>query len=90
MSTAAKVGAFFLVVLVLTGLLIWKIEALRFGHGAPHHISVEFADVTGLDEKSLVRLAGVPVGRVAKIRLEKGKAVVDIALDGDVELRQGA
>lgn len=90
MSTAAKVGAFFLVVLILTGLLIWKIEALRFGHGAPHHIQVEFADVTGLDEKSLVRLAGVPVGRVAKIRLEKGKAVVDIALDGDVELRQGA
>lgn len=90
MTTAAKVGAFFLVVLILTGLLIWKIEALRFGHGAPRHISVEFSDVTGLDEKSLVRLAGVPVGRVSKIRLEKGKAVVDIALDGDVELRQGA
>lgn len=90
MSTAAKVGAFFLVVLILTGLLIWKIEALRFGHGAPHHISVEFTDVTGLDEKSLARLAGVPIGRVSKIRLEKGKAVVEIALDGDVELRQGA
>lgn len=91
MSTAAKVGAFFLVVLVLTGLLIWKIEALRFGHGTPRHITVEFADVTGLDEKSLVRLAGVPVGRVSRMHLDKGgKAIVEIALDGDVELRQGA
>lgn len=90
MSTAAKVGAFFLVVLILTGLLIWKIEALRFGHGAPRQIAVEFADVTGLDEKSLVRLAGVPVGRVTRIRLDRGKAVVDVALDGDVDLRQGA
>jgi phospholipid/cholesterol/gamma-HCH transport system substrate-binding protein len=91
MSTAAKVGAFFLVVLIITCLLIWKIEALRFGHGAARHITVEFADVTGLDEKSLVRLAGVPVGRVSKIHLDKGgKAVVEIELDGDVDLRQGA
>ena len=34
MSTAAKVGAFFLVVLVLAGLLIWRIEDLRLGTGA--------------------------------------------------------
>lgn len=91
MSTAAKVGAFFLVVLILTGLLIWKIEALRFGHGSSRHIKVEFADVSGLDEKSLVRVAGVPVGRVSKIHLDKsGKAIVDIELDGDVDLRTGA
>ena len=91
MSTAAKVGAFFLVVLILTGLLVWKIEALRFGHGKSKHVTVEFADVTGLDEKSLVRLAGVPVGRVTKIHLDKGgKAIVEIDLDGDVDLRQGA
>lgn len=91
MSIAAKVGAFFLVVLVLTGLLIWKIEALRFGHGNSRHVKVEFADVSGLDEKSLVRVAGVPVGRVGKIHLDKGgKAIVDIELDGDVDLRTGA
>ncbi len=91
MSTAAKVGAFFLVVLIIACLLIWKIEALRFGHGAARHITIEFADVTGLDEKSLVRLAGVPVGRVSQIHLDKGgKAVVEIELDGDVDLRQGA
>ncbi len=91
MSTAAKVGGFFLVVLVLAGLLIWRIEDLRLGRGPAKKISVEFKDVAGLDAKSTVRLAGVRVGKVARIRLTPdGKAVVEMDLDKDVELRQGA
>jgi phospholipid/cholesterol/gamma-HCH transport system substrate-binding protein len=90
MSTAAKVGAFFVAVLVLAGLMIWKIEGLRMG-GAKQKISVEFKDVAGLDEKSTVRLAGVRVGKVSKIRLSKdGQAIVDLTLDKEVDLRQGA
>ncbi len=91
MSTAAKVGGFFLVVLVLAGLLIWRIEELRLGRGPAKKISVEFKDVAGLDPKSTVRLAGVRVGKVARIRLTPdGKAIVEMDLDKDVELRQGA
>jgi phospholipid/cholesterol/gamma-HCH transport system substrate-binding protein len=90
MSTTAKVGAFFLVTLVLTALMIWKIEDLRFGKTAARTISVQFDNVAGLKDKADVRMAGVRVGRVAKIRLVGGKAVVDLELSGDVELRQGA
>ena len=90
MSTAAKVGAFFLVVLVITGLLIWKIEDIRVGKGKPTRVTVQFKDVAGLDEKTAVRVAGVRVGKVSKIRLVDGKALVDIQLDRDVALRQGA
>ena len=91
MSTAAKVGAFFLVALILAGILIWRIEDLRLGRGPAKKISVEFKDVAGLDAKSTVRLAGVRVGKVSKIRLSPdGKAVVDMDLDRDVDLRQGA
>ena len=91
MSTAAKVGGFFLVVLVLAGLLIWRIEDLRIGRGPAKKVSVEFKDVAGLDAKSTVRLAGVRVGKVARIRLTPdGKAIIDMDLDKDVELRQGA
>jgi phospholipid/cholesterol/gamma-HCH transport system substrate-binding protein len=90
MSTAAKVGAFFLVVLVLAGLLIWKIEDLRIGKVVGKTVSVQFDDVAGLKEKSDVRMAGVLVGKVAKIRLVGGKALVDIELTRDVELRNGA
>jgi phospholipid/cholesterol/gamma-HCH transport system substrate-binding protein len=91
MSSAAKVGGFFLVVLVLAGLLIWRIEDLRLGRGPAKKISVEFKDVAGLDAKSTVRLAGVRVGKVARIRLTpEGRAIIDMDLDRDVELRQGA
>jgi phospholipid/cholesterol/gamma-HCH transport system substrate-binding protein len=90
MNTAAKVGLFFLAVLVLAGLLIWRIEDIRLGKGKVKKISVQFKDVAGLDEKTAVRVAGVRVGKVDRIRLVEGRAFVEIALESDVELRQGA
>src|SRR6266567_109200 len=92
MSAAAKVGAFFVIALVLAGLLIWRIEDLRIGRGKAQRISVEFKDVAGLDAKSTVRVAGVRVGKVKRIRIDKatGQAVVDMDIDADVDLRQGA
>jgi phospholipid/cholesterol/gamma-HCH transport system substrate-binding protein len=90
MSTAAKVGAFFLVVLVLAGLLVWKIKDLRFGRVSAQTISVQFDDVAGLKNKADVRMAGVLVGKVSRIRLVGGKALVDLELTSDVALREGA
>src|SRR5713226_6139322 len=92
MSAAAKVGAFFVIALILAGLLVWRIEDLRLGRGKQQRISVEFKDVAGLDAKSTVRVAGVRVGKVAKIRIDNttGQALVDMDIDPNVELRQGA
>lgn len=91
MSTAAKVGAFFVLALFFAGLMIWRIEGLRFGGPAARKISVEFKDVAGLEPKSVVRLAGVRVGTVSKISLGKnGHAIVDLAIDKDVELKRGS
>jgi phospholipid/cholesterol/gamma-HCH transport system substrate-binding protein len=90
MSSAAKVGAFFLVILILAALLIWKIEDLRFGKKVEQEISVRFENAGGLKEKGEVRMAGVLVGRVDRIRLVGGKALVDLEISRDVELRQGA
>lgn len=90
MSAAAKVGIFFLVVLVLAGVLIFKIEDLHFGRRTNKSVSIVFPDVSGLDEKSVVRVAGVRVGKVSKIRLVEGRAFVDVELERDVDLRQGA
>ena len=65
MSTAAKVGAFFLIVLAITGLLIWKIEDLRIGRGRPRKVTVQFQNVAGLDEKTAF---GLPASASARSR----------------------
>ena len=92
MSTTAKIGAFFLVVLIAAAVLILRIEDITLGKKARTHVvEVHFADVAGLDDKSAVRVAGVRVGKVDGIRLlPDGSALVRIALEPDVELRQGA
>jgi phospholipid/cholesterol/gamma-HCH transport system substrate-binding protein len=91
MSSVAKVGVFFVAALVLAAILIWQIQGLRIGKGGTQRISVTFPDVAGLSEKSTVRLAGVPVGKVRKIRLDsQGHAVVDLDVNEDVDLRLGA
>ena len=92
MSTTAKIGAFFLVVLIAAGILILRIEDIAVGKKArTRTVEVHFADVAGLDDKSAARIAGVRVGKVDGIRLlPDGSAVVRIALDPDVELREGA
>lgn len=90
MSTAARVGIFFVMALTLAAVLIWRIEDLRLGKGPATKLSIQFKDVSGLDAKSTVRLAGVRVGKVRRIRLSRGKAIVEVELDRDLELRQGA
>jgi phospholipid/cholesterol/gamma-HCH transport system substrate-binding protein len=90
MSAVAKVGLFFLVALVLAGILIFKIEDLRLGKKGGKSVSIVFKDVAGLDNKAAVRVAGVRVGKVTRIKLIEGRAYVQVELDSDVDLRQGA
>jgi phospholipid/cholesterol/gamma-HCH transport system substrate-binding protein len=91
MNAAAKVGLFFLVAMILAGILIFKIEDLHLGKRAGKSVKIVFNDVSGLDDKSVVRVAGVRVGKVTGIRQIEGRAYVDVEITtDDVELRQGA
>lgn len=91
MSAAAKVGLFMVVVLVILGYFIIRVEDLDLGAGPTRLVDVVFDSVAGLDEKSAVRVAGVRVGKVAKISLlPDGRARVTLEVDEGVQLRQGA
>ncbi|HEY5611280.1 MAG TPA: MlaD family protein [Thermoanaerobaculia bacterium] len=92
MSSAAKVGVFVLIVLGILGFFILKIEKIRIGGaGERKTIEVRFDDVAGLNEKSLVLVAGVKVGTVKTIILDKqGHAIVTLELEQDVPIHQGA
>src|SRR5262249_4220401 len=92
MTQVAKVGAFFLLGLLLVGFLILKIQDIHLGGiKGTGTVDVHFKDVAGLDDKSAVRIAGVRVGKVSGVRLlPDGTAVVHLVLDKDVELHEGA
>src|SRR5688500_5445483 len=92
MSSAAKVGAFMLIILAILGYFVLKIENLDF-FGAPdkREIKVVFDNVAGLNERSEVRVAGVRKGEVTEIALQPdGKANVTLEVDADVPLFEGA
>src|SRR5207244_5162541 len=91
MSSAAKVGIFMLVILAILGYFVLKIARVSVGGGPTKKVVAVFDSVAGLDNKSKVRVAGVPVGEVTNIRLlPDGKDEVTMAICRDVELHRGA
>ena len=92
MSSAAKIGAFMLIILGVIGYFVLKIEDVDLSRGkATRQVKVIFDNVAGLDEKSAVRVAGVRKGKVTKIRLlPNGKAEVTLDMDNDVPLYPNA
>jgi phospholipid/cholesterol/gamma-HCH transport system substrate-binding protein len=92
MSSAAKVGVFMVVILLIAGYLIIRIEDISFtSRSDEREITAVFDSVAGLDEKSAVRVAGVRKGRVQKIEVTPdGRASVTMRVAKDVQLRRGA
>ncbi len=91
MSPTARVGAFMLAALIILGIFIVKIEEIPVGtRGARTRVQAVFPSVAGLDVKSPVRIAGVRVGLVERIELKGNQAIVTLALEPGVALRQGA
>src|SRR6266699_441978 len=91
MSSAAKVGIFVLIILAILGYFILRIENIHISRaGAPRKVTAVFDSVAGLEKKSKVRMAGVPVGTVSDIHLrDDGKAEVTMDIDRDVMLHNG-
>lgn len=81
----AKLGAYTAVCL---GVLMWLISLIgNIGFfDSRTTYSAELADVTGLFVNDAVKIAGIEVGAVKGIDVERGKAIVTFEVDDDVEL----
>jgi phospholipid/cholesterol/gamma-HCH transport system substrate-binding protein len=81
--------AIFVVVCVVGAFALVAIFGqLRFQ--SDYAYKAEFSDVSGLAEGNFVRIAGVEVGKVKKIKItEKATAVVEFGADPSVRLTQG-
>jgi phospholipid/cholesterol/gamma-HCH transport system substrate-binding protein len=87
-TTAAKVGAFALV-MVVAGLAIYR-YVTKSGESAGYVVYARMKDASGIAKLSQVRIAGIPVGRVKSVKLERDLARIDIAMNDDVPLYEDA
>ena len=85
-GTAVRFGAFALVLLLFTGLIIVVFGQLRFDRTDDY--SAEFSNVSGLRAGQFVRAAGVEVGKVTGLRRGAGgdTIVVTFTVDRTVDL----
>jgi phospholipid/cholesterol/gamma-HCH transport system substrate-binding protein len=88
-TTAAKVGAF-AVVMVVAGLLIYRYVNKSGDSDGGYVVFTRMKDASGIAKLSQVRIAGIPVGRVKSVRLDGEVARIDIAMNKDVPLYDDA
>ncbi|HBB66770.1 MAG TPA: hypothetical protein DEF68_01170 [Elusimicrobia bacterium] len=84
MHDETKVGVFVLVGMALFGTAIFLLGDYSFQTYYP--VSVEFQDVAGLPDKSVVKLSGVVVGKIKKIYLKRDKVRVQLAVQDGVKI----
>lgn len=86
----AAVGLFMII-----GFLCFAIVAVKFGSepyfsGNKKVYYASFGSVAGLKKYAPVEVAGVPIGKVTKIELVKGRAKVEMELNADFKLEDDA
>jgi phospholipid/cholesterol/gamma-HCH transport system substrate-binding protein len=83
--TTIKLMIFTAVTIVVTVQLASVIGNFRF-FSSPYQVTAEFSDASGLLKGDVVKAAGVTVGRVKEIHIDKGLALVTMAIDEGTEI----
>ena len=89
-STEAKVGMVVLLGITFLTYMTFKVGGYRLGPEQGYQIYAVFDSVAGIDLKTPVKIAGVPVGEVEKIELTDTKARLTLRIRPDVKIRKGA
>jgi phospholipid/cholesterol/gamma-HCH transport system substrate-binding protein len=81
---------FTLISLLIALYMVFRTGDLRLERQPGYKVLVDFSDVAGLDMGDTVRVAGVEVGKVEAIRLEKNLGRVTLSIDHRVPLYEDA
>jgi phospholipid/cholesterol/gamma-HCH transport system substrate-binding protein len=77
--------------MIILGVFIIKIEDIPVGErGDRLIIQARFSSAAGIDRKAAVRIAGVRVGKVEAVHLDGAEALLELSLNPQVQLHQGA
>src|SRR5258707_15575959 len=91
MSSAAKVGAFMLIILAILGYFVLKIEDVQIGHGTgARKVTAVFGSVAGPGNQAAVPGAGGRRGKVSNHKVRPGgKAGGALGIDAALVLLPG-
>ncbi len=89
-STELKVGIFAIIVIMVLSYMTFKVGSLPLLWEKGYRLYAEFKDISGLDEKSRIKIAGVEAGIVEKIELKRGKARLTLLLNPDIKVHSNA
>jgi phospholipid/cholesterol/gamma-HCH transport system substrate-binding protein len=84
MTPETRVGLFTFLALALLGISIFLLGDVSLYK--KYTLYAKFSDVAGLPDKSMVKLSGVEVGKVKKIKIKGSKVIVHLAIKDEVEI----
>lgn len=90
MSVEAKVGAFTLAGLALLAAVIFMLSGFKLGGDKGYTLYAGFKQVVGVEPQSLVRLSGVPVGKVTSIENDGRGVTVGMKINDGVQIPKGS
>lgn len=89
-SVETSVGVFVLIGLICVGYLTVKLGKMEWIGDNYYHVEAVFGSISGLKEGGMVEMAGVQIGQVERIRLDKDRfvALVQMRIQNDVPLSE--
>src|SRR5580704_5691143 len=88
-AQASKVGLF-VVLSSAAAFGIYRFVSPEIGSGGGYVVHAFIRDATGLAQRSRVTIAGIAVGTLDAIKLERGEARLDVRVRSDVALYDNA
>lgn len=90
MSVEAKVGAFTLAGLALLAAVVIMLSGFKLDGDKGYTLYAGFHQVVGIEPQSLVRLSGVPVGKVTSIDNDGRGVTVGMLINDGVQIPKGS
>ena len=88
MKSETKLGIFTVLGLILFGFSLYFLGGISVT--STYDLNIKFADASGLPVKAPVKLAGVEVGKVKKIKIEGEDVIVVAEIQDGIHIRKGA
>ena len=86
LSSEAKVGIFVFIGMIILAYMSTRVGNFKFGGQGGYELCVFFDSAAGLARDAAVEIAGVEVGTVRSIALERGKARLVLAIQNGIEV----